>query len=86
MRPSKEVRVKARDLLAKLDAEGRAIIPLGHELDPVARAGTMIGASLVVNHAARQRPEVRFALPTGKELQRPEAAWVYVVWLEGWTP
>ncbi len=86
MRPPKEIRVKARELLDELDAEGRAIIPLGHEIDPVARAGTMIGASLVVNHAAQQRPDVRFALPTGQELQRPEASWVFVVWLEGWKP
>jgi len=83
MRPPKETRGKARELLDQLDAEGRAIIPLGHEIDPVARAGTLIGASLVVNHAARQRPDVRFALATGKELKRPEASWIFVVWLEG---
>ncbi len=46
----------------------------------------MMGASLVVNHAGRRRPDVRFALATGKELKRPEASWVFVVWLEGWKP
>jgi hypothetical protein len=83
MRPPKEIRAKARELLDQLHAEGRAMIPLGHEIDPVARAGTMMGASLVVNHAARQRPDVRFALATGRELKRPEASWVFIVWLEG---
>ena len=46
----------------------------------------MMGASLVVNHAGRRGPDVRFALATGKELKRPEASWVFVVWLEGWKP
>ena len=86
MRPPKEIRGQARELLDRLDAEGRAIIPLGHEIDPVARAGTMMGASLVVNHAGRRRADVRFALATGRELKRPEASWVFVVWLDGWTP
>ena len=86
MRPPKEIRAKARQLLDQLDAEGRAMIPLGHEIDPVARAGTMVGASLVVDQAGRQRSDVRFALATGKELKRPEASWVFIVWLEGWKP
>ncbi len=82
MRPSKEIRVKARELLDQLDAEGRAILPLGHEIDPVARAGSMIAASVVINRAGRQRADVRFALATGRELNRPEAAWIFVVWLD----
>jgi hypothetical protein len=86
MRPPKEVRSQARELLDRLDAEGRAIIPLGHEIDAAARADTMVGASLVVDHAARDRADVRFALATGRELKRPEASWVFVVWLEGWKP
>lgn len=84
MRAAKQTRAKARQLLDQLDAEGRAMIPLGHEINPVARAGSMVGASLVVDQAARQRSAVRFALATGKELKRPEAAWAFVVWLEGW--
>jgi hypothetical protein len=78
---------QARELLATLDRDGRAFVPIGAGLDPAERARKLLQALRLVQLARAVRPSLVVSLPTGEELGRPDLFCVVALWLPrggGW--
>ncbi len=70
-------------LLALLDAEGRAHVPIPRSLDPALLAGALLAVARVVDEVAAARPrDLSVAVVPGSHIRKPTARLVWVLWTE----
>lgn len=68
-------------VLDLLDADGRAHIMIGADLDASERASALVRAVTVAERASRVRPGMMVSCPLGSELGRPDLAIVVACWM-----
>lgn len=73
----------AQGVLDRLEAEGRAHIPIPRRLDPALLAGALLAVAHVVDEVAAARPhDLSVAVVRGARIRKPTAEWVWIFWTE----
>jgi hypothetical protein len=73
----------AEGLLDRLDAEGRAHIPIPRRLGPHELAAALMAVSRAAMEINEARPgEIYMAVVRGSRIRKPTAEWVWVFWTD----
>jgi hypothetical protein len=73
----------AQGVLDRLEAEGRAHIPIPRWLTPGQLAATLLDAGRVASEVAAARPDDLFmGVVRGAKIRKPTSEWVWIYWTE----
>lgn len=73
---------EAEQLLARLDAEGRAHVPIPRRLHPGELASALMVVSRVAAEVGEDLDDFYMAVVRGSRIRKPTAEWVWIFWTE----